>query len=613
MLRDSVTDWFKYPHALQLGASFQTHAQSIRFALLGEHPDGSPATPPDGVTSDSPEAQQQFIESMYSGELQFFTKACVTDSSVGGNDAINPYWQFCENDDIIHPLNSMDAGRGYKGMGRVYFEKYEVNQQILWMTMGIPKYIGLTDFYLESIIEGLAGVMNTGGSANFGTLSSFLVKGVVLAIKLPFLPIYALQKILNIMQDIPVVKYYGFRNAMLQYFRTVNTILAELSAGMGLIPMPIGDVKTGGVNEAGLQQLYDAVGTPEVLRNGPDIFAIMDKRAAIINNRAVKTTDDLLKEMQKREGSRNWFEDWAEAFTGSMLGGSDFIGFRIERTLDSSESVSNQTGPSALAEKLNQRVAEKREANFNKGNGWIAMGKNIADLVGKIKATFNPEAQGDLKGLGDLALDVVTGAGNYDLPEVWQNSTFQRSYNFTMMLRARYGDPVSIFQSEYIPLACIMAAAFPRALGRNTFTSPFILRAYCKGMFAVPLGMIDSLSIRRGAPEFGWNYQQLPLQLEISFTIKDLSPSFFLAIADISLWNVLSRNDNMQEYLATLSGIGLQERYFFSANLKRRFAAWWQCFKTTKLSPLYWGNAMGFSSVPRAIAAFIPTDRVSFK
>src|SRR5699024_8216171 len=97
-----------------------------------------------------------------------------------------------------------------------------------------------------------------------------------------------------------------------------------------------------------------------------------------------------------------------------------------------------------------------------------------------------------------MASSILTGTIFVDIPEIWQSSSFSKNYSFNITLRAPYGDKVSIFQSIYIPLAMLIALAFPRSGGRNAYGTPFLIRAYSSGMFAIPLGIIDSFSITRG-------------------------------------------------------------------------------------------------------------------
>ena len=160
-------------------------------------------------------------------------------------------------------------------------------------------------------------------------------------------------------------------------------------------------------------------------------------------------------------------------------------------------------------------------------------------------------------------LNTHTGHSFIDIPEVWEGSTFGKSYSFNFALRAPYGDPISIYQSIYVPLCVILAGSLPRATGNASYTSPFLLRAYCKGMFAIPLGIIESLSIQRGSSEFGWNVSSLPTQVDVSISIKDLAPALYYGIGSggllASIDEVYAQNSTFNEYLMTLAGMGLAD------------------------------------------------------
>ena len=40
--------------------------------------------------------------------LIYYTRGACRDTSLGGNDALNCYWQYNENDDIAHPYTALD-------------------------------------------------------------------------------------------------------------------------------------------------------------------------------------------------------------------------------------------------------------------------------------------------------------------------------------------------------------------------------------------------------------------------------------------------------------------------------------------------------------------------
>ena len=130
-----------------------------------------------------------------------------------------------------------------------------------------------------------------------------------------------------------------------------------------------------------------------------------------------------------------------------------------------------------------------------------------------------------------------------------------------------------------------------------------------KGMFAVPLGIIDSMTITRGASEFGWNFMRLPTVINVSMTIKDLAPIMHLAMMDSFYgWKIFAANSSMQEYAHTLAGSGLNERLLFSESISQRLRLCARLVRTTLGDPIYWATAIGNSSIPRILSIF---NRVS--
>ena len=220
-----------------------------------------------------------------------------------------------------------------------------------------------------------------------------------------------------------------------------------------------------------------------------------------------------------------------------------------------------------------------------------------AELAGELASGF---------GLGDIGAILTQGNGFLDMPEVWKGSSFNRSYSFTIQLRARYGDPVSIYQSIYIPLCMLLAAAMPRSIGDSMYTSPFLVKAYSKGMFSIPCGIIESMTIQRGKDEFGWSNVHLPTSVDVSLSIKDLTPTFFLSMQDIGLFDTLSRNDNFLEYLDTLSALGITERIFMWPKVMRKLTAALLIKRNTMFNSNYWGMRIGRNNFARAIAATTP-------
>ena len=236
------------------------------------------------------------------------------------------------------------------------------------------------------------------------------------------------------------------------------------------------------------------------------------------------------------------------------------------------------------------------------------------NLIGNISTELKRGAIGVFASAAsfDIGTVLVTGNGFLEIPKVWRSSSMTRNYSFSFKLRSRYGDPVSVFQSVYIPLFMLIALAAPRAIGDSSYTSPFLIRAYCKGMFHIPLGIISSLTINRGSPEFGWSSQFYPLEVTVSITIEDLSPQLFVSMND-GIIDTFTRNTNMQAYLDTLSSLGLRDMVYMWPKLVRKMNTALAVARSTIFNTSYHGTRLGKSRLGKVIGAFVPynDDRAS--
>jgi len=619
---DQNPDWLKSPYGVILGKSYQNYRDSLidvfakGFMEADENMD---------VDTARARAREQ-LKDLEKKDKSIGERPIVSDSSVGGNDAINPYPSFGLDDDIVPIMNSKAgraAGYGYSGMGRVYSEIFDGQQRILWMTFGVPHFNKLEDYLGKATAAKLAVTMENGYASAAYSIGHLLGEGLKIAFELPWYPIIWTSKLLSLGNTFEVTDYIKFYQSMPLYLRLVNVIASKLAVNMGIW----GNTTSQGLQNPEIAAMYRH-NLPEIIKDGPDIFRILNKRAARLDPDAKDqkllnmSTDDLNDEQAKAMGKgikRNEktnkdeidggqestiFDRFTGAFKGSALGGNDFIGFRIEKGTNASESFSNSTKETQLAQDLNGFVGQKRDISMNSAGGTGVIG-TLDALVSGFKQFWEAASSGFKK----AAMNIYTGNGYFDLPEVWAGSSFSKSYSFNMVLRAKYGDPVSIYQSIYIPLSCLLAGTLPRGTGNSTFTSPFMVRAYVKGMFAVPYGIIDSLSVERGDQEFGWNHTDMPTVVKVSFSIKDLSPVLYTHLCDGTIDNLNTTKLDM--YLDTLAGIGLKERYFRWDTMMRRTQALLLMKRNTWGSSTYWATMMGMSAPIKSLMSIFPWHRVN--
>ncbi len=618
---DAAINPFLHPYAFTMTKAYATRAQMLKDLLRLNS--GEPAS-----TLKSGQVSADALLSATIQDNAVFTRFSVADTSLGGQEPINGRWGFSRDDDIIHPMNALKGNPDLGGLGRVYSELYHSTQQLLHISVGVPEFQSLWEFYANCVDPDVVRDVNSGDGIHLGRLFGGVIGG---AAKLAFKMFTWPYQFASWMADFlspneRVTRYYDLQSAMPMYYRYVNSILVHLCCNMGWYPnswnLPnsqnpksdTGGTTSGTQSNAAYMDLLKNSGNditedtlPGFLRGvGPSIYKIISKRDYRLGlNVAMldRDSDDFLKAESRKAADGGFWDIFTERARATATGADKFISFRINKSTDSSESISNSTGQSTIAQFLNSQASAGRDRTFSSGGSVL---KNIPVFGSLLKGASDVLMGAATQvGMVGLASAVMTGSGFVDIPDVWMSSSFSKSYNFSFQLRAPAGDNLSITQSLYVPLAMLLPLACPRSVGLNSYTSPFLIKAYCKGMFAVPLGIVDSLNIQRGASEFGWNMSRLPTVLNISMTIKDLAPIMHLAIADgISGTRIFGNNTSFQEYLLTLSGMGLNERLLYLNNIVRRLYTINAMMKTTWGNPsLYFGTEMGNTVAGRIYGA----------
>jgi hypothetical protein len=592
------------------------------------------------------------------------------DTRVGANDAINCIWQFNRDDDIMHPVNTIyKEDDGCIGLGRVYSNTTEQNQQICWITFGIPYYTKMAAFYKNAFDNDLIklnqnGYIEDNITTNTSTtkLAGIFGSAIGLAFAIPALPIkWTIQAIAATHNNYPVNRFYELRGMMPLYYKYVDSILAQWLVSTGMydngpekgqswtadpdyIPdalkatgASIHDITKrkalnayiGQVSRSDIEEVDDdndsrnaflrktppgvttTTGGDQALNIASSYNSSIKDAAAKLSGAAGTTSSS-----SDDDAYTDVYAGWTDTFTSNMLGATQFLGFRIEKSVDASESFSNSTSPSSFAETFNSTVrdtaAKSADYGLKGGTGIDAVDTLVkagGNMIEAAMKTLNDFGMFDLTGLSSA---VSTGAF-LDVPEQYSGSDFNKSHSISFQLRSPYGDMVSIYQSIIVPLACILAGALPRQAGSNSYNQPFLCRAYCKGMFSIPMGIIDSVSIKRGSSEFGWTYNNLPTCVDVTISIKDMSPVMYMGLLEPGWTDLWGADSSFKEYLLTLSGAGLFERISIMARMRRNFQ-----FKAHKLrnyyfNPSFWSHEVSQWAPARVVAAIIPKTTISHR
>lgn len=279
-------------------------------------------------------------------------------------------------------------------------------------------------------------------------------------------------------------------------------------------------------------------------------------------------------------GSSKSFSDSDDDSSVSLTGLVEVaIPFAMDKGAQSSESFSNSTQQHPLVEQYNQ-MYEESNANTMKGAGVngaqdvLANGQDLMNNVfgwGLQKGKDFANNQFAKLGLSSEAGMVAGGLGRFMLPEIWSDSTFDKSYSISMKLRSPYGHRLSIFENEFVPLAFLIAMTAPRKIGLQSYTNPFYVKMFAKGLFSVPMGMITSLSISRGEDSNDRTVEGFFRTTSVNISVKDMLPTMCVGVGGGEMSIMNASNLGMNNYIFTLCGIDFVERANYLTMLKNKF------------------------------------------
>lgn len=496
-----------------------------------------------------------------------------TNASLGGNWAFNSPPQFTRYADIRSPGKGRSESEWVRGMGRYYSEAIDDTQQIVHMSFGVPEYSSWMSFFTNFYDRNAALLANTGRSSDL-FYNAGLAGGYIVSLPLqPFiLGATGLSNVMSFITKSRPSKWYYFKPTMHSYWSAVNTMANELAINMGLIPRVFSESQTslqegngGQISKEQMAQMHEMF--PELWREdgGIDVM-VLARRTQMMSDKAqeaaqkIKKNQESLEELADSivdysrekipEGTPNFssgkdlfleyvktkggedkggffsesFSEWSELtdmysfVRASQRDGSQFASFRVQYNGSVSESFSNSTRESDVAQTLNTKVQQGRNASFN------LMGGSITEGIDSVLNGIQSVVAGALDSVKLGGLATLTGTAFVDVPKLWDGSTANLPRaEYTIPLPNPYGNPISRYTNLILPICMVMAGALPLSAGRSAYTSPFICQIYHQGRVQIQLGMIDSVTITRGTGNVGWSADHNMLGAEMTISVVDMS------------------------------------------------------------------------------------------
>ena len=268
---------------------------------------------------------------------------------------------------------------------------------------------------------------------------------------------------------------------------------------------------------------------------------------------------------------------------GDSLYNTDLlIPFGLSRGVNVSETFSNETQENPIISTINSTgqnnqsqmmigqipsnalggVDQVIDALKNNGPDPKAVGATMFDnWMKSASATALGNFKDMLKGKmsGELGM-VQMGNARMILPEIWTDSSFDRSYSLNFKFFSPYGNRLSIFENTIVPLIFLIAMTSPRQVGESSYTTPFCVKCFSKGLFSTDIGIVSSLSINRGEGKNDRTQEGFARTISVSMSVKDLLPKLSMSL-DAGTWGILgAKNCAFRDYIAFVAGVDMADK-----------------------------------------------------
>lgn len=468
----------------------------------------------------------------------------VSSLRLGERGVINPLWQYNEYAD---PRTAGAMGINY---GRVYNQKIRANNPIVFIQPGSPKFQA-TGGYLKGLVGGNSGYSDK--------LKKALVKNALWGGSEAAGSTFGMEDLIGELQlfsgnDQNQMKFYDFKPDWAEYRAYVAELSMELQTRMGITEI----YKARDTNDSKDGFFY---GTNDILSRFQKYYSFTDLASA---NGAASTSAEVQ---------------------------SAFLPFRVEKSTDAGDSFDNSTGDSMFAGMAKQVPDAAKEAMYlTKSDGDKSGGFTQSFVNGIFEGAAEMTSN-----ISDSATAIIKNGGNLLFPEIWKESSYSKSLSLVIKLHSPYADPVCYFETVLFPLCCILGLALPRQVEAAVYAAPPLVRIRSKGWFSCDMGMITSVSIKRGADKNDWTLGRLPRSVEVTLNVKDLYGTMMMSLMGTSRKSFLkddkSLNTALVDYLNIIGGLDT----FSQSRLNTRLKNAWERFKrkyTRFVDPLTWQNGL---------------------
>jgi hypothetical protein len=499
--------------------------------------------------------------------------------AMGEAKILNPDFQFNELDDV-----RSDFRRPY--IGRLYSERiYDYNLPIVIFETGVLTLnIGL--------FGTLASLAGSGGAT--ADMSRYLRDPGTNPITFAFQKVgAAIRGILNFTVGglLGGARFYKFEPNTRIYMKFVNEMLIEVAAWMNLAGLPVLDFNEyddrGGNDKEKADALEkkmeefkaggsdpDIVGGSDQMGEGDESFQVPRSKGYLGLSKTLSVLNIIpgwrVGNIANRDTTGKGFGQKIKDFfteTANMTA-AVFIPFGLSKNVSVQETFSNNTMEHPLMSDLKAKGNQVYQQSAMGILGQVGTATDVVQNLfnGDYASAFFEAGKAGLTSLagkgkvfGEAGM-VLSGEGKFQLPNIWEDSTYTRDYSLNFEYYSPYGNRLSIFENTMVPTIFFICMTAPRQVGASTYMSPFYIRAFSKGLFSTEIGLIESLSIKKGDEKNERTVQGFSRLINCDVRIKDVVPKLMVGL-DAGVFGILSsKNVGFREYIAMFANVDMFDR-----------------------------------------------------
>lgn len=233
---------------------------------------------------------------------------------------------------------------------------------------------------------------------------------------------------------------------------------------------------------------------------------------------------DGLKAKLPHDAETGWAKTFLNYYKAGVERGADVVALQVEYTGTSTDTFANTVKDIPLKGIMNSSSKKLSSIKYSMADGNI-FGNVVNNLINAGEDALKGLIDGATLGLTNIA-SAMNGGGLVDFPSMWDDSSTQlATQTFKIRLNAPYNNAISNISDRYIPLSIILSLMLPRSIGRSAYGAPYVLKGFMQGVFNSDLCMMTGLSITRGGGNLGFDDNNAPTDLELTFSITELMPA----------------------------------------------------------------------------------------